>query len=1354
MKMTNNNDAIGNGEGGGTIKNKISNSNSSQINQSIVKLLSSNNSSPSSLPIMKSSSITYVTSETTTSSLINSTLTPNQIINNVENEIIKRDSNDIKSANQIKYDESFSITNGINKATQYNKSPKHTTRSNSTHSLDEYYSSSPIPTPKARSITKSNTIPLPSYSFNTNNSSNSSLSNIDECLNEYGYFYSEEELDTYKNVANFICKIAQLILRSRVGLSYNHNYNIKINKKNKNKETPIDKNSSSLNSCTNSFSNMCIEATYASSISSNESQTQFIPYSLNSSYNSSFDNSYTSTKILNSMNSFNRDNNFHIPTPSIDNIKQLHNLLIDRIPFWKNRIPINIDIFANKCDYGKKGNEGYRRRSNEYSYSNDLDKDYESSFNKVSDFQSSSTRVRSSSISNIYPTFKKTPSTSSSNKFNNKRLLERWVVSYELNDELESITKGRNSKIDTTDFILLVQSLYSYIRLMPLHSLLSDNSIKKTDLQYCISTADGFLLLPLLEEQNNDIEYCHIGSSGFDLSAKLKVYKFNKASTNLGNLNISVVYDANVNNKNPAVYPSNYSHIHSKSLSTISSSFLCNDTNLNTQAFNKVNSNQLNISNSLSSCDKSISKSNNDLNDSSVKTITVEDKTSKDKKDEKSDTPTDDESSSPNSRRKSCPTIGSPFPSPKTHTKVLSLTQNKYSNQTQNPLFSSTPNLIHKLVNKQRLEKYSSSVHSLSDNNSLSSQSNLLLSGFNYKKSNVTDFNKNKILGQESPSNKSLYHSYPAHSNRNNSYQNNSMELFGSLVGSYEESILSGRMSTLPSKPIKFISEIGVIGFGKCHPRLKCPPHINITFPVYFYEIPDQNDFFTTPYVGTVDIEQYLQKQYLIKQQKLQQKQQESQSISLKDEPEEKLNIDQTTTESVILTSMNKVENENQNNKNNSLIPSSTILLNNEPMLARTSSSSSLNGLSSKFPGYRIPYKGQIQVIIKNPSKTAVKVFLIPYDFHDMPPNSKTFIRQKSYLKDSRNPKDPKSSLRYAIQLQFVSPSKKRLYLCKTLRVVFAHKAPEKDEKLYTISDGPINPKYIPIVDINNKNYSQNSNDYSQEKFIGGTKSIMKPNEKGSSISKDESNVFSSSYSSRRRSSFGSNMMMLAEMGVNLGDYSVSPVKPILIHQHRQTTSGGNYSSINSGSYVSNNLNGLGIYTPTTSTTSTKITKPLYFKGNSPNVCPFDIHKRNDPKDISQEDINLVQPPLPYFSNSSKTLKYLHTHQYSYLSKNLEHLSNKLPPKAEESIIGTSYDLSNPNYSSGGLTKSVNDIEEEDYYSKSSKSTTGLSNFTTKRSLRKLTESSLNDDNTDNEGREEESNSLSSTQLKVFNYIN
>jgi len=588
--------------------NKISNSNSNQINPSIIKILSSSSNSSSPVPMMKSSSLTSVTSAITTSSIINSTLTTSQIINNVENEIaIKRDSNDIKNANQIKYDENFNITNSFNKATQYSKSPKHSTRSNSTHSLDEYYSSSPIPTPKARSIVKSNTIPLPSYTFNTNINTNTSLSQIDEYINEYGYIYSEEELDIYKNVSNFICKIAQLILRSRVGLSYNHNFNHQLNKKNKNKEFLLDRNNNIISSYTNSLSNMNLKATYASSISSNESQAQSIPYSLNSSYTSSLDNSYTSSNTFNNANSCNGCNDFYIQTPSIDNIKQLHGLLMDRMPFWKNRIPINIDIFA----YSKKGNDNYRRRSHEYSHNNDLDKDYDSSYNEhKTNEHTSSTRVRSSSISNIYPINNLKPTNNSSNKFNNKRLLERWVVSYEPTNGHDSVNKGRNSKVDTTDFILLVQSLYSYIRLMPLHSLLSDSSIKKSDLQYCISTADGFLLLPLLEEQNNDIEFCDIGSSGFDLSAKLKVYKFTKASTNLGNLHISVVYDANINSKNSTTYPSNLSHSHSKTISATSSTFLYNDTNLNSQTSNnnnKVNNKQTNVSNS-SSLDKKTTK--------------------------------------------------------------------------------------------------------------------------------------------------------------------------------------------------------------------------------------------------------------------------------------------------------------------------------------------------------------------------------------------------------------------------------------------------------------------------------------------------------------------------------------------------------------------------------------------------------------------------------------------------------------------------------------------------------------------------------------------------------------------------
>lgn len=75
-----------------------------------------------------------------------------------------------------------------------------------------------------------------------------------------------------------------------------------------------------------------------------------------------------------------------------------------------------------------------------------------------------------------------------------------------------------------------------------------------------------------------------------------------------------------------------------------------------------------------------------------------------------------------------------------------------------------------------------------------------------------------------------------------------------------------------------------------------------------------------------------------------------------------------------------------------------------------------------KFPGYRIPPKGQIQLVVKNANNTAVKLFLVPYDLTDMPAGSKTFIRQKSY--DVGGSGD-KQTLRYAVHLQFCAPPAK-----------------------------------------------------------------------------------------------------------------------------------------------------------------------------------------------------------------------------------------------------------------------------------------------------------------------------------------
>lgn len=81
-------------------------------------------------------------------------------------------------------------------------------------------------------------------------------------------------------------------------------------------------------------------------------------------------------------------------------------------------------------------------------------------------------------------------------------------------------------------------------------------------------------------------------------------------------------------------------------------------------------------------------------------------------------------------------------------------------------------------------------------------------------------------------------------------------ELYGTFVGSYEESIIIGRMSQKPSKPIPFIIEIGVLATAKCRPTLKCPPHIQVPFSAYFYQLPGEDN--STPYVATIDLDSFI----------------------------------------------------------------------------------------------------------------------------------------------------------------------------------------------------------------------------------------------------------------------------------------------------------------------------------------------------------------------------------------------------------------------------------------------------------------------------------------------------------------
>lgn len=254
-----------------------------------------------------------------------------------------------------------------------------------------------------------------------------------------------------------------------------------------------------------------------------------------------------------------------------------------------------------------------------------------------------------------------------------------------------------------------------------------------------------------------------------------------------------------------------------------------------------------------------------------------------------------------------------------------------------------------------------------------------------------------------------------------------------SMVGSYEESILRGRMSTTPSKPLDFLAQIGVLGLGKCKSSLRCPAHMTLPFPAVFYSYASsahgrsKDEDGPSPYVGQIDLENGLSNP---EEEARSKRKRQSRAV------EQRLGDDEmadATRGGFVDISSDRDARRPQRQKRRSGSPRAP-------------------------PGgsYRIPEKGQIQIIIKNPNKTAVKLFLIPYDLTSMEPGTKTFIRQRSYstgpiidvpeLKDTAAADRP--ILRYLVHLHICCPSRGRYYLYKSIRVVFANRVPDGKEKL------------------------------------------------------------------------------------------------------------------------------------------------------------------------------------------------------------------------------------------------------------------------------------------------------------------
>ncbi len=272
-----------------------------------------------------------------------------------------------------------------------------------------------------------------------------------------------------------------------------------------------------------------------------------------------------------------------------------------------------------------------------------------------------------------------------------------------------------------------------------------------------------------------------------------------------------------------------------------------------------------------------------------------------------------------------------------------------------------------------------------------------------------------------------------------------------SMVGSYEESILRGWMSTAPSKPLDFTAQIGVLGRGNCKP--KCPAHVTIPFPAVFYSwsggggkrIADDEP---SPYVGHIDLQHSL-------------------PPSIPDIKERRHAATQDLDAGYDSVNPSSIHEQEGNVTNLSF------------KKRKKCRHTSTEQLVPPGGSYRIPQQGQLQIIIKNPNKTAVKLFLVPYDLDGMEAGTKTFIRQRCYSTEpivsssvtskpvldrglssnAGHGSQKKPSLRYLIHLNICSPSKGRFFLYQHIRVVFANRVPDNKEQLQNEIQVP-QPRY------------------------------------------------------------------------------------------------------------------------------------------------------------------------------------------------------------------------------------------------------------------------------------------------------
>lgn len=123
--------------------------------------------------------------------------------------------------------------------------------------------------------------------------------------------------------------------------------------------------------------------------------------------------------------------------------------------------------------------------------------------------------------------------------------------------------------------------------------------------------------------------------------------------------------------------------------------------------------------------------------------------------------------------------------------------------------------------------------------------------------------------------------------------------------------------------------------------------------------------------------------------------------------------------------------------------------------------------------GYNVPKAGTVQVTLFNPLGTVVKMFVIMYDLSDMPPNSQTFIRQRTLYMPTdckdQNVEWGTKWLRFLIHLRFMSSKSCKIYLHSDIRMIIMRRSDmdtatahdiDMHYELRSFTHVPNNPKF------------------------------------------------------------------------------------------------------------------------------------------------------------------------------------------------------------------------------------------------------------------------------------------------------